>query len=760
MPINGSSRPSLGDNSRNVTTALLLILATTNLDLDKSLARAPQRRAAWQALINQTPIPRRASAEYIVTYMPLADLKALDPKVVAESINLAYKTRAEAEFARAIPEAIFNDSVVPYCSVTETRQSKRQEFHDCYFGLVKSLKSPGAAALAINARLFADYKVTYNTKRLRTDQSSPETIAQGMATCTGLSIMLVDALRAVGVPSRLAGIHTWPGTGGNHTWVEVWDNGWHYVGAAEPDQHGLDHAWFTDKAKTAIRSKPESSIYAVTYRDTGDHFPLAWDPGSSINAENVTSRYAPTQVAAAAELRIEARTAGTKVPATVTVWNLETAAKIGEGKTMGPSVDVNRFLTFAREADVRYLLRARYKTKSTFAIVAANQTSAAVIDLDSSDHADVLDALVDVSLAGQVSPLFSELPFSEKQLPRIWNRYRSSNIHSDLRRDFASFIVKTADRESPFKWRKVGSEPKDGWPLVVAMHGGGGTTKLINDSQWEGMFSDYYKDHPEMGGYIYCALRAPNDEWNGFYDDAICPLFERLIAGFAVSLPMNLNRVSITGASHGGYGAFVIGPKIPYRFAAVNASASAPTPGETAGENLRNVQFSWIVGEEDTAYSRADRCREFETSVAGWQAKYGGYPGGLRFLKGVGHFVPDRDLTAELIKFDRNPWPTKLVWTQTDNRLQNFYWITAEKPMDKGHLEATVTGNEIVITDNLPGKLTIWLSPKLVKFDAPVTIIRNGKSKTVKPTANFRDYVDSLILRGDPALAGTFRVSI
>ena len=736
------------------------MLATTNPDLDKSLARAPQRRAAWQALINQTPISRRASAEFILTYMPLADLKALDPSVVAESINLAYKTRTEAEFARAIPEAIFNDAVVPYCSVTETRLSKRQEFHDRYFGLVKNLKTPGAAALAINARLFADYKVTYNTKRLRTDQSSPETIAQGMATCTGLSIMLVDALRAVGVPSRLAGIHTWPGTGGNHTWVEVWDNGWHYVGAAEPDQHGLDHAWFTDKAKTAIQLKPENAIYAVTYRETGDHFPLAWDPGSAINAENVTPRYAPTQVAAAAELRIEARSGGVKVPASVTVWNLETAAKIGEGKTMGPSVDVNRFLSFARGKDVRYLVRARYKTKSSFAVVPANQVAATILDVDQPDSNAALDALLDVSLTGEVSPLLKELPYSEKLLPRIWERYRASEIHADLRRDFANFVVKTDDRESPFKWRKVGSEPKDGWPLVVAMHGGGGTTKLINDSQWEGMFSDYYKDHPEMGGYIYCALRAPNDEWNGFYDDAICPLFERLIAEFAVSLPMNLDRVSITGASHGGYGAFVIGPKIPYRFAAVNASAGAPTPGETAGENLRNVQFSWIVGEEDTAYGRADRCREFETAVAGWKAKYGGYPGGLRFLKGVGHFVPDRDLTAELIKYSRDAWPQRVVWTQTDDRIHSFYWLTAEKPMDKGHLEAAVTGNEIVITDNLPGKLTLWLSPKLVKFDAPVTITRNGKSKVVKPVANLADYIESLRQRHDPGLAAVYRVDV
>ena len=62
------------------------------------------------------------------------------------------------------------------------------------------------------------------------------------------SIMLVEACRSVGVPARLAGIASWPGRGGNHTWVEFWDNGWHFVGAAEPDDQGLDHAWFVGDA--------------------------------------------------------------------------------------------------------------------------------------------------------------------------------------------------------------------------------------------------------------------------------------------------------------------------------------------------------------------------------------------------------------------------------------------------------------------------------------------------------------------------------
>ena len=124
--------------------------------------------------------------------------------------------------------AIFLDAVLPHVSTTEPRESMRGEFHDRYLPLVQKLKRPGDAALALNKALFRDYKVVYNTRRLRPDQSSRESIKQGMATCTGLSIMLVEACRSVAVPARMAGIASWPGRGGNHTWVEVWDSGWHF----------------------------------------------------------------------------------------------------------------------------------------------------------------------------------------------------------------------------------------------------------------------------------------------------------------------------------------------------------------------------------------------------------------------------------------------------------------------------------------------------------------------------------------------------
>src|SRR5205085_3803 len=80
---------------------------------------------------------------------------------------------------------------------------------------------------------------------------------------------------------------------GNHTWVEVWDNGWHFTGAAEPDPKGLDRAWFQGDASDAQADSKLHAIYAVSFKKTAVTFPLVWaEERKDVFAENVTARYA------------------------------------------------------------------------------------------------------------------------------------------------------------------------------------------------------------------------------------------------------------------------------------------------------------------------------------------------------------------------------------------------------------------------------------------------------------------------------------
>ncbi len=344
-----------------------------------------------------------------------------------------------------------------------------------------------------------------------------------------------------------------------------------------------------------------------------------------------------------------------------------------------------------------------------------------------------------------------------------WKSFQTSPVHGPLRDAWDNKTVTTPDRSSPYLWRYVGTRQADGWGLVIAMHGGGNAPKEVNDQQWQHMFSTYYRDHPESGGYVYLALRAPNDTWNGFYDDAICPLVESLIKQFVLFGDVNPDRVYILGASHGGYGAFVIGPKIPYRFAAVHAAASAPTDGETMGENLRDVRFTFMVGERDTAYGRAERDQTFAHRLVEWRKKFGGYSSAFDLVKDTGHQVPDHDKLAEMLTYRRDSWPKHVIWTQTDAVLNRFYWLEALKPAVGGHIEANVSGNTITILADKQEQVALWLDGTLVDLRKPVIVELSGAVhivRAVKPRPTLETYCLGLERTADPKLSAPIRVVV
>jgi poly(3-hydroxybutyrate) depolymerase len=764
--------------------ALLFCVFSVNIDgpavspwwdaqVEASLNRSPARKEAWVKTLATIPPEHRTGAAYLMTDLPLRDLEILPPEILATNVVLAYRAWSEVPWGPGLPENIFLDAVLPHASVTEPRDLMRAEFHDRYLPLVKECKTPGEAAQKINKVLFADYKVGYNTRRLRTDQSSKETIAQGMATCTGLSIMLVEACRSVGVPARLAGINSWPGRGGNHTWAEVWDGDWHFVGACEPDEKGLDHAWFVGDAAKAIKDSPRNAIWAVTYRNTGDHFPLVWNPRAEVNAENVTDRYTrgASKGPAQPRLMIEVRRGGQRVEADVMALERGTGTARFVGKSLGPQADINLHASVPAASGESFLVVARYQGVAASLWPTVKEDMVVRLDLD---HPDINDSRTgtarlladrfgaDAAKRAVAEKLLAEMPFDEGVRDLAWQAYKASPVHADLRKEYEGKTVKTPDRTSPYLWRHVGQKPKEGWSLVIAMHGGGGAAKRVNDSQWMGMFERYYKDHPEAGGYVYLALRAPNDAWNGFYDDAICPLIERLIRQFVLFGEVNPDRVYILGASHGGYGAFVIGPKIPDRFAAVHASASAPTDGETLGENLRNTRFTFMVGEKDTAYGRAERCQAFAKQVDAWRKQRGGYPGSFEWRPDIGHSVPDRDKLAEMIKAGpRNPYPKELVWVQSDDVLKHFFWIEAPKPADKARIEASITSNKIRIKAEGQDQLALWLDGNLVDLAQPITIeVAGGQTRQIVLKPSLETFCLSIQERCDPRLAAPMRIVV
>ncbi len=282
------------------------------------------------------------------------------------------------------------------------------------------------------------------------------------------------------------------------------------------------------------------------------------------------------------------------------------------------------------------------------------------------------------------------------------------------------------------------------------MHGGGGTQREVNDSQWRHM-QIYYRDQPQLPGYKYLALRAPNDTWNGFYDDYVYPLIHRLILQQVLFADVDPDRVFLIGYSHGGYGAFAIGPKMPDHFAAIHSSAAAPTDGQSLAETLRNTRFTFMIGANDHAYGRAERCRDFADRIAVLRGERTDiYPVAMEWKEDYGHGgLPDRDKIAEMYPFVRDVTPRNLTWHMSDTVIHDFDWLTCDSARPGSSIVAACSDQRLELSTSGCQELTIWLDERLVDVERPLTIVIDGQMLPVTISMSVERLCESLRRRGD-----------
>lgn len=313
--------------------------------VEKALVKAKANRAEIEKALTGVPKEQRAGMLFLVEHMPEADLKSLKADFLITNAKLAYQTRTDRPWGKDIPDDLFLNDVLPYANMDETREDWRQKMIDLCSPLVKDCKTPTDVAMALNGGLFKTVKVGYSRERKKPNQSPAESMETGKASCTGLSIMLVDACRAVGVPARVAGTPLWANKSGNHTWVEVWDKEWKFTGACEPDPSGLNRGWFVGNASEAKKDDPAHAIYAASYKPADTHFPLVWAVrDKSVNAVNVTDRYAKPK-ADVFKLQVKVlNAAGKRIVTAVTVT--DAAKKEYVGNSNDETADANNHLTF------------------------------------------------------------------------------------------------------------------------------------------------------------------------------------------------------------------------------------------------------------------------------------------------------------------------------------------------------------------------------------------------------------------------------
>ena len=259
------------------------------------------RAAELEALMAEIPAEHHKEMAFLLKNMPDFDREEMDLNLLRENVEYAHLAREKYSWAKRLPEDVYLYDVLPYHVVDEVRDSWRKELYEMFAPAVDTCTTMYDAVCAVNANIPRLTGVDYNTKREKTNQSPRESMRQGMASCTGLAILLVDAYRAVGIPARFAGTASWHDNRGNHSWTEVWlDGEWRVTEYYFPSK--LDHLWFMADASKANAEDRTYAIYATRFRKADDWFPMVWADGDVegrsveelpkwVGAENVTKHY-------------------------------------------------------------------------------------------------------------------------------------------------------------------------------------------------------------------------------------------------------------------------------------------------------------------------------------------------------------------------------------------------------------------------------------------------------------------------------------
>ncbi len=750
-------------------TRLFLLIP---LMFSTTFARADQYASAIEAALNVAgdnapeiqnaldgiDASRQEGIRFLIANMPERDLQSLTSDFLIENVNVAYDAFESAVWRDKVPSDVFLNDILPYASVNENRDPWRKDFYERFQPLVGDLKDPGQVAAMLNNKIFPLLKVKYSTKRRRADQGPFESIESGLASCTGLSVLLIDACRSVGVPARFAGTPLWSDRSGNHSWVEVWDDGWHFTGAAEPAGDALDKAWFLGRASGAKRDHRLHAIYAVSYRKTPITFPLVWDRRIDyVHAVNVTDRYAN----AAKELpegfkyvmfRAFSRS-GERCCAKVRVEDND-GKVVFEGETNDERFDANDHLTTSlkRNGDYKVILK--------LGTTGIEKTIRVSDDFGDRQLFSFTLAKVDDS-AKQLREL------SNKQLTKAEGRQAKQllldehrqRILDDRKEEMENRSIQIDKYAMPFFYEVYGDKPPGGRSMYISMHGGGGAPKRVNDRQWNNQ-KRLYK--PDEG--VYIAPRGPTDTWDLWHQAHIDGFFDRLIENMIAFEDVNPNRVYLMGYSAGGDGAYQLAPRMADRWAAAAMMAGHPNDASPLG--LRNIGFTIFMGGLDSAYNRNKVAAEWKEKLAALRTDDpNGYEHLVTIYPDKGHWMDGEDASAIpwMSKHTRNPLPKKIVWMQDDVTQPRFYWLRVDEDNRKkgGLVVAKLDGQSISLDVEGIKKLYVRLNDTMMDLDQPVTIsVGNEKvfqGRVDRTIEVLRQTVDE---RGDPSSVFAAEVAV
>ncbi|CAK9070226.1 TGc domain-containing protein [Durusdinium trenchii] len=238
---------------------------------------------------------KRAEA-FLNDNMPPWDLLnrgTLQLGLLPATVTQALQVRQNFSWAAEVPEEIWLNYVLPYASVNEARTDWRRLLFEA-LKIDAAKRSLAEVTQLVNEKLWSavrnDTTIVFKAQQTPLIYDTMSAIAFGYASCTGLSIMFLDALRSVGVPARLVGTPAWHGTfaDGNHNWVEIWlghgsglfGEAWTFLEAspAGPGEHLLNPCdkWFCNPSHFDGKTMSFAAKFDRE-KEKFNYYPMAWD---------------------------------------------------------------------------------------------------------------------------------------------------------------------------------------------------------------------------------------------------------------------------------------------------------------------------------------------------------------------------------------------------------------------------------------------------------------------------------------------------
>lgn len=185
-----------------------------------------------------------------------------------------------------MPPEIARDYLEPDVVLDEQPCDWREKVAAIFCPAVQGISSAEEAVLYIASHMteLTD-GVHYSTERRKPNMNALEALEEKKVSCTGQSILLVCALRSVGIPARAVCVPTWNHVRGNHTWAEAWVNGeWKMI---EFNEKAYNTPWVMESVGLLNPGLPWQRVYAAAPRSM-QVIPYG---RSMVPVEDVTERY-------------------------------------------------------------------------------------------------------------------------------------------------------------------------------------------------------------------------------------------------------------------------------------------------------------------------------------------------------------------------------------------------------------------------------------------------------------------------------------